>query len=89
MTGSASQARDLADRLLLHILEDPELLSSLMGRSGMTPAQLRDIVNDENVHEFIMDFVTENDDRVINCAEAVGVGAAEIGWAARYLARRD
>ena len=89
MTGTAQKMHDLADRLLLHILEDPELLSSLMGRSGMTPAQLREIVCSSHVHEFILDFVTESDDRVIACADAIGVGAAEISLAARHLARRD
>lgn len=89
MATTNSQSRDLADRLLLHVLEDPELLSSLMGRSGMSPGQLAEIVNGPDVHEFVMDFVTESDDRVIACAEAIGVPAAEIGMAARYLARRD
>lgn len=89
MPHPASQARDLADQLLLHILQDPELLGSLMGRSGMTPAQLRETVTGPHVHEFVMDFVTESDDRVIACADAIGVGASEIGLAARHLARRD
>lgn len=89
MPSPTSQARDLADRLLIHILEDPELLGSLMGRSGMTPAQLRQTVSGPHVHEFVMDFVTETDDRVIACAEAIGVGAGEIAMAARYLAQRD
>ena len=89
MPNPASQARDLADQLLIHILENPELLSSLMGRSGMTPAQLRETVSGPHVHEFVMDFVTESDDRVIACAEALGVGAGEICMAARHLARRD
>ncbi len=89
MTNSASQARELADRLLLHILEDPELLESLMGRSGMSPSQLREVVSSPHVHEFVLDFVTESDDRVIACAEATGISAGEIGMAARYLARRD
>ncbi|TKW67004.1 MAG: DUF3572 family protein [Paracoccus denitrificans] len=84
-----SQARDLADRLLMHILEEPELLGSLMGRSGMTPAQLREVVSGPHVHEVVLDFVTESDDRVMACAEAIGVSATEIGMAARYIARRD
>lgn len=89
MPDPTSQARDLADRLLIHILEDPELIESLMGRSGMTPALLRETVSGPHVHEFVMDFVTESDERVIACADAIGVGAGEIGMAARYLARRD
>ncbi|WBU59137.1 DUF3572 family protein [Paracoccus albus] len=89
MTTSETQARDLAEKLLLHVLQEPELLSSLMGRSGMTPDQLREIVSNPGVHEFVMDFVTESDDRVMDCADAIGVAASEIGMAARLLARRD
>jgi hypothetical protein len=86
---SASQARDLADRLLLHVLQDEELLSSLLGRSGMDPSQLAAVVNGPDIHEFILEFVTESDDRVIACAEAVGVDPNQIGMASRILSRRD
>ena len=86
---SLSQTRDLANRLLLHILEDEELLSSLLGRSGMSPAQLRDVVSGPDAPEFIMEFVTESDDRVLACAEAIGASPVEIGLAARILLRRD
>ena len=86
---SASQARDLADRLLLHVLQDEELLSSLLGRSGMDPSQLAVVVNGPDIHEFILEFVTESDDRVIACAEAVGVDPNQIGMASRILSRRD
>ncbi|MFV0294071.1 MAG: DUF3572 family protein [Paracoccus sp. (in: a-proteobacteria)] len=86
---STSQASDLADRLLLHILQDPELLSSLLGRSGLDPSALSKIANGPEAHEFIMDFIAESDDRVIDCAEAIGVSALEIGMAARILGRRD
>ncbi|WBU57520.1 DUF3572 family protein [Paracoccus sediminicola] len=89
MTNSISHARDLADRLLLHVLEDPELLSSLLGRSGMEPSHLSAVVNGPGVHEFILDFIAENDERVMSCADALGVSASEIGMAARLLARRD
>ena len=84
-----SQTRDLADRLLLHILQDEELVSSLMGRSGMSPSQLREIIKSPQISEFIMEFVTESDDRVLACADAIGVPPAEIGMAARILLRRD
>lgn len=86
---STSQARDLADRLLLHVLGDEELLGSLLGRSGMTPSQLPAIVKDPEIHEFIMEFVTESDDRVFSCADAIGASPAAIGNAARILLRRD
>ncbi|MDO5641625.1 MAG: DUF3572 family protein [Paracoccus sp. (in: a-proteobacteria)] len=89
MKNSTSQARDLADRLLLHILSDEELLMSLMGRSGMTPAQLGELANSPHIHEFVMDFVTETDERVIACAEALGIPGTDIAMAARWLARRD
>ena len=86
---SASQARDLADRLLLHVLQDEELLASLLGRSGMDPAQLSSVVNGPEIHEFILEFVTESDDRVMSCAEAIGVSPVQIGTMARILSRRD
>lgn len=86
---TASQARDLADRLLLHVLEDPELLQSLLGRSGVDPSQLGAMVNGPGVHEFIMEFVSESDERVITCADAIGARPEEIGMAARLLSRRD
>ena len=86
---STLQTRDLADRLLLHILGDEELVSSLLGRSGMSPSQLRSVVNSPEINEFIMEFVTESDERVFACAEAIGVTPEEIGMAARILLRRD
>ncbi|SDE25300.1 Protein of unknown function [Paracoccus isoporae] len=89
MTNPTETARDIADRLMLHVLGDPELLSSLMGRSGITPDQLRALVNGPDIHGFILDFVAESDDRVMQCADATGISAAEIGHAARLLNRRD
>ena len=71
------------------MLEDPELLSSLLGRSGMEPSHLSAVVNGPGVHEFILDFIAENDERVMSCADALGVSASEIGMAARLLARLD
>lgn len=86
---STSQHRELADRLLLHILGDEELLSSMLGRSGMAPSQLRSIVESPEIAEFILEFVTESDERVLACAEAIGARPEEIGMAARILMRRD
>ncbi|WBU65524.1 DUF3572 family protein [Paracoccus aerodenitrificans] len=83
------QAHEIADNLLLYVLQDPELLSSLIGRSGIDPAQLNQLVNGDDVHEFILEFVAESDDRVIACAEATGIAASDIAFAARLLARRD
>ncbi|MDO5605053.1 MAG: DUF3572 family protein [Paracoccus sp. (in: a-proteobacteria)] len=84
-----SRAREIADELLLHILSDAELLESLLGRAGIAPEQLAGIVNGGQAHEFILDFVTESDDRVIACAGATGIAASDIGIAARRLAQRD
>ncbi|WBU52003.1 DUF3572 family protein [Paracoccus sp. SCSIO 75233] len=86
---SLNRAHELADNLLLHILEDPELLSSLLGRSGLDPSELGTVVNGPGAHEFVLDFVAESDERVIACAEALGVSASEIGMAARLVSRRD
>ena len=86
---NVSQSRDLADRLLLLILQDEELVSSLLGRSGMSPTQLRGVINTPEINEFILEFVTESDDRVLACANAIGVAPGEIGLAARILQRRD
>ena len=86
---STSQAREIADRLLLHILGDHDLLGDFLTRGGIEPAQLGAVVNGPEIHEFVLDFVTESDDRIIACAGALGIGAGEIGMAARLLARRD
>lgn len=79
---------NLADQLLLHIVSDFELLNSMLGRSGMDVSQLKELVNDPAIHEFVLDFVTENDERVIACSEAIGVSPGEISMSARMLAGR-
>lgn len=65
------------------------MVSSLLGHNGMSPSQLRSVINTSEINEFILEFVTESDDRVLACANAIGVAPAEIGMAARILLRRD
>ncbi|MFD1795719.1 DUF3572 family protein [Paracoccus aurantiacus] len=86
---SKQTAHDIADRLLLHILADEELLSSLLGRSGLNPSQLAEVVNGPGIHEFVLEFVSESDDRVMACADAIGARPDDIALASRMLSRRD
>lgn len=84
-----SLAREIAENLMIQILHNEELLSGLMGRSGTDPAGLREILTGPDSAEFVLDYVVETDERVIGLAEATGLRAADIGLAARILARRD
>lgn len=63
-------ARDLANRALAFVAADAELAASLLGASGATADSLRSMAETPEFSVFLLDFLLEDDRRVLAFAEA-------------------
>lgn len=85
MAISASQARDRATVLLLHITERPEILSAFLAASGLQPGDLRAMARDGSAQLALLDFLAEEDARLLDVAQSAGMQPRDIMEAQIFL----
>jgi hypothetical protein len=71
MSFSTEAARDLAMRALVHMSEQPEVIAGFFGASGLQPDDLRGLVGDPQLALHVLDYLLEDDRRVLDTAEAL------------------
>ncbi|MBU2956763.1 DUF3572 family protein [Paracoccus sp. 1_MG-2023] len=71
MAVSRNSAQDLATDLLLALAERPEQLAGFLGTSGLEPAALRQIASRPEIAVFLLDYIVEQDDRLLEFASAI------------------
>ncbi|MBC9245635.1 DUF3572 family protein [Paracoccus sp. 11-3] len=86
MTFSHEQAAELAMSALLHVLQIPDLASGFMGTTGLRPEDLRQLSGQPELAIHVLDYLLEDDARVIDAAEALQVRAADFLTARTALA---
>lgn len=72
MAISRLNAQELAQDVLLALAERPEQIAGFLGGSGLDPAALRDLSRRNDVAVFLLDYVVEDDERLIEIASAIG-----------------
>ncbi|WCQ98043.1 DUF3572 family protein [Paracoccus aestuarii] len=92
---SADRASDLAMRILLEMAERPEDVAGFLGTSGLQASELRNLAQRPDIALFLLDFIAEDDDRILRFSAALGLrpqdimaartalsGPGSYGWAA-------
>ena len=67
------QAEALALQALAHVISDDELLAAFMYVSGVTPDALRAGLGDPTILGSVLDFILQEDARVLAFAESIGI----------------
>lgn len=73
MAVSESAARDMAMTVFLHITEDQEILQQFLAASGLRPGDLRAAAVRPDFAAAVLDFLLEDDSRVLRAAAAMGL----------------
>lgn len=85
MTPNSRAARAIADQALRFCLDDPYLVSTLMGVTGATPQALRQMLESEGLAQSCLDILMESDEHVLAFAEAAGLRPQDIAMAHAVL----
>ncbi|CAM3003554.1 Protein of unknown function [Paracoccus aminovorans] len=86
---TAGEARDIADRGFAHIAGDAELVAALLAQSGCDPAGLRAMAARPEFAVFVLDFLLEQDQRVLDFAAAAGLRPERVQMARAVLGGGD
>ena len=78
MAYSVTQAADLAQQVLIALVDRPEDLGAFMEGAGLQPSDLRDFADRPDIALYLLDFVTEDDDRVVVFAQALGLRPQDV-----------
>lgn len=76
-------ARDLSDNALHFVASDPELTAAMLAASGADAGGLRQMAARPEFATFLLDFLLEEDARVLAFARAAGIRPEDV-MAARY-----
>ena len=84
-----SEARDIADAGFGHIAADAELVSAFLAQSGSDAAGLRAMAARPEFAVFILDFLLEQDQRVLDFATSSGLRPERVQMARAVLGGGD
>ncbi len=87
MTGQ--EARDIADTGFSHIAAEPELIEALLAQSGSDVAGLRAMASRPEFAVFVLDFLLEQDQRVLDFAASAGIRPERVQMARAILGGGD
>ena len=87
MTGH--EARDIADTGFSHIAADAELIEALLAQSGSDVAGLRAMASRPEFAVFVLDFLLEQDQRVLDFAASAGIRPERVQMARAILGGGD
>lgn len=85
----ASEARDIADQGLTHIAGDPDLIGALLAQAGADGAAIREMAARPEFAVFVLDFLLELDQRVLDFASATGIKPERVQMARAILGGYD
>ena len=77
----------LADAILTHLAENPDLFESLVSETGLMPADLKAMAGDASpaFATALVDFICGSDDRLTAFSQASGWPAAQVDGARQAL----
>ncbi|MFB9223193.1 DUF3572 domain-containing protein [Paracoccus cavernae] len=85
----ASEARDIADHGFTHIAGDPELVGALLAQAGADASAIREMASRPEFAVFVLDFLLELDQRVLDFAAASGIRPERVQMARAVLGGYD
>ena len=84
-----NEARDIADAGFVHIAGDAELVGALLAQSGSDVAGLRAMAARPEFAVFVLDFLLEHDQRVLDFAQAAHIAPQRVQLARAVLGGGD
>lgn len=84
-----NEARDIAEAGFAHIAGDQELVQALLAQSGSDVAGLRAMAQRPEFAVFVLDFLLEQDQRVLDFAGAVAIRPERVQMARGILGGGD
>ena len=86
MTYTRESAQDLAMTVLLHMAARPDLIAGFLEASGLQPQDLRQAAGNPDIALHILDYLLEDDRRVLDAAAELQVAPGELMQARTALA---
>ncbi len=83
------EARDIADAGFAHIAADPDLVQALLAQSGSDVAGLRAMAARPEFAVFVLDFLLEQDQRVLDFATGARLRPERVQMARAVLGGGD
>lgn len=83
------EARDIADAGFSHIASEPDLVAALLVQAGADVAGLRAIAQRPEFAVFVLDFLLEEDERVLGFARSLGIKPERVVMARATLGGAD
>lgn len=84
-----NEARDIADASFSHIAGDADLISALLAQSGTDADGLRAMARRPEFAQFVLDFLLEDDQRVLDFADGAGIAPQRVVMARAILGGGD
>ena len=86
MRETTEHAIDLAMRALAYISANTDLAGAFLGSAGIGANELRTAAKDPGFAVFVLDFLVQDDQRIIDFAKCDGIAPAEVMRARTLLA---
>lgn len=86
MTYTRKSAQDLAMTVLLYMADRPDLIGGFLETSGLQPQDLRRAAGDPDIALHILDFLLEDDRRVLEAAGDLEIRPGDLMAARTALA---
>ncbi|MCQ0971841.1 DUF3572 domain-containing protein [Paracoccus sp. TK19116] len=86
MRDEKAAAQDVATQALAHIAGDNEMCEQFLANAGIDASQLRQAAHDPDFTVFVLDFVTADDRRLLDFAQAARLSPDRIMRARTILA---
>lgn len=86
MTYTPNAAHNLAMEALVHLAGEPDLIEGFLAATGLDPADLRRAAQSPDIALHVLDYLLEDDRRVLAAAAAMQVAPGELMRARTALA---
>lgn len=83
------EARDIADSGLEHIATEPDLIMAMMDQAGADAGSIRQMAARPEFAVFVLDFLMENDERLLGFANARAIRPERVQMARAILGGYD
>ncbi|AGT09180.1 DUF3572 domain-containing protein [Paracoccus aminophilus] len=84
-----SEARDIADAGFAFVAGDPELVGALLAATGAEASDLRAMASRPEFAVFVLDFLLEADERVVDFARSAAIKPERVVIARAVLGGAD
>ncbi|WP_374299234.1 DUF3572 family protein [Paracoccus sp. (in: a-proteobacteria)] len=86
MTYTRESAHELATTALLYLAEQPDLMAQFLAATGLQPQDLRKVASSPDLALHVLDYLLEDDRRVMDAAAGMQVAPGDLLHARTALA---